>query len=147
MALVERGGRVRAFPLDRVTGDNVQSIIRREVSKDAHMITDELNVYHALSMGFKKHDMIRHSDRIYVQGDIHTNTVEGFFGLLKRGLIGSFHHVSKGHLGRYVDEFAFRYNARTVTDGERAAMIVAAAEGKRLTYQQPKNALDTSANA
>jgi transposase-like protein len=141
MALVERGGRVRAMALDRVTGDNVQDIIRREVSRDAHMMSDELNVYHPLSMGFRKHDMIRHSDKVYVRGNVHTNTVEGFFGLLKRGIIGSFHHVSKGHLGRYIDEFSFRYNARTVTDGERAAMLVAAAEGKRLTFAQPKNAL------
>jgi len=58
-----------------------------------------------------------------VRGNVHTNTVEGFFGLLKRGIIGSFHHVSKGHLSRYIDEFAFRYNARKVTDGERAAML------------------------
>jgi hypothetical protein len=146
MALVERGGRVRAFPLSRVTGDNVQDIIRREVSRDAHMMTDELNVYHALSMGFRKHDMIRHSDGHYVNGNVHTNTVEGFFGLLKRGIIGSFHHVSKGHLARYCDEFAFRYNARKMTDGERAGLLVAAAEGKRLTYAQPKNAPDASAS-
>lgn len=137
MALVERGGRVRAFPLDRVSGDNVQDIIRREVSLNAHMMSDELNVYHPLSMGFRKHDMIRHSDKVYVRGNVHTNTVEGFFGLLKRGIIGSFHHVSKGHLGRYCDEFAFRYNARKVTDGERAALLVAGAEGKRLATSHP----------
>lgn len=147
MALVERGGRVRAFALARVTGDNVQDVIRREVSKSAHMMSDELNVYHPLSMGFRKHDMIKHSDGVYVRGIVHTNTVEGFFGLLKRGIVGSFHHVSKGHLGRYIDEFAFRYNARTVTDGVRAGMLVAAAEGKRLTYAEPKRALEGSANA
>lgn len=147
LALVERGGRVRAFTLDRVTGQNIQDVIRREVSLDAHMMTDELHVYHALTMGYRKHDTIRHKDQKYVNGIIHTNTVEGFFGLLKRGLIGSFHHVSKGHLARYVDEFSFRYNARKMTDGERAALVVTGAEGKRLTYRQPLNALGSSANA
>lgn len=140
IALVERGGRVRAFPLERVTGDNVQDVIRREVSLNAHMMSDELNVYHPLSMGFRKHDMIKHSDGVYGRGNVHTNTVEGFFGLLKRGIIGSFHHVSKGHLARYVDEFSFRYNSRTVSDAERAALMVSGAEGKRLTFKQPSSA-------
>lgn len=71
---------------------------RREVSLNAHMMSDELNVCHPLSMGFRKHDMIKYSDGVYVRGNVHTNTVEGFFGLLKRGIVGSFHHVSKGHL-------------------------------------------------
>lgn len=137
IALVERGGRVRAFPLERVTGNNVQDVIRREVSLNAHMMTDELNVYHALSMGFRKHETINHTKDEYVRGNVHTNTVEGFFGLLKRGIIGSFHHVSKGHLARYCDEFAFRYNHRQVSDADRATAIVSNAEGKRLTYKQP----------
>lgn len=147
MALVERGGRARLFPLARVTGHTVQQVIRREVSRNAHMMSDELNVYHPLSMGFRKHDMIKHSDGVYVRGNVHTNTVEGFFGLLKRGIVGSFHHVSRGHLHRYCDEFAFRYNRRHVSDGQRAASIVFGAEGKRLTYKQPSSALGESANA
>lgn len=142
IALVERGrgGRVRTMPLARVTGNNVQDVIRREVSLNAHMMSDELNVYHPLSMGFRKHDMIKHSDGVYVRGNVHTNTVEGFFGLLKRGIVGSFHHVSKDHLHRYCDEFSFRYNTRTVSDSERAASLVLGAEGKRLTYKQPSGA-------
>lgn len=147
IALVERGGRVRSFPLERVTGNNVQDVIRREVSLNAHMMSDELNVYHPLSMGFRKHDTIKHSDNVYVRGIVHTNTVEGFFGLLKRGIIGSFHHVSRGHLARYCDEFSFRYNSRKVTDGERAALVVAGAEGKRLTYRQPSMALGNGPSA
>ena len=147
IALVERGGRVRAYPLDRVTGNNVQDVIRREVSLNAHMMTDDLNVYHPLSMGFRKHDTIVHSKKEYVRGNVHTDTVEGFFGLLKRGIVGSFHHVSKGHLARYCDEFSFRYNSRKVTDGERAALVVAGAEGKRLTYRQPSMALGNGPSA
>jgi transposase-like protein len=140
LALVERHGRVRAFPIDRVTGENIQSILRREVSLDAHMMTDGLHAYDGCAMGFKSHSVINHSDGVYVRGNIHTNTVEGFFGLLKRGIIGTFHHVSKGHLNRYCDEFSFRYNARKISDGERAALVVAGAEGKRLTYRQPSMA-------
>jgi transposase-like protein len=146
VALVERGGRVRAFPVERVTSDNMRTVLRREVSTDAHMMTDALSVYGPHIMDRRKHDVIKHHERVYVQGNVHTNTVEGFFGLLKRGIMGTFHHVSVGHLGRYCDEFSFRYNARGVTDGQRAALLVAASEGKRLTFVQPKNSLDANAS-
>src|SRR5438128_647824 len=72
----------------------------------------------------------------YARGDVHSNTVEGFFSLLKRGINGTFHHVSRGHLNRYCDEFAFRYENRKASDNQRATMLVAGAEGKRLTYKQ-----------
>lgn len=104
------------------------------------MMTDELHAYDGLSMGFTQHDTIKHSAGVYAKGNTHTNTVEGFFALLKRGIMGSFHHVSRGHLHRYCDEFTFRYNTRTAlgyTDGERAALLLQGAEGKRLTYKQP----------
>ena len=78
-----------------------------------------------------------HSAGEYVRGEAHTNTVEGFFSLLKRGINGVYHHVSRGHLHRYCDEFAFRYELRKVDDGTRTAMMVEGAEGKRLTYKQP----------
>jgi hypothetical protein len=137
MALVERGGRVRAFPMERVTGDNVQDVIRREVALDTQMMTDELNVYHPLSMGFRKHETILHKDKQYVRGNVHTNTVEGFFSLLKRGITGVYHHVGRGHLSKYCDEFSFRYDHRKVSDAARAGLLVQGAEGKRLTYKQP----------
>jgi transposase-like protein len=139
IALVERGGRVRAFPLERVTSRNLQEAIWGNIKKGSHVITDDLNLYHATSLGFK-HDTINHTRKEYVRGNIHTNTVEGFFGLLKRGIIGSFHHVSKGHLGRYIDEFEFRYNNRGISDGARSAALVLATEGKRLTFKQPSGA-------
>ena len=140
VALVERKGRVRAFPVERVDGATLQTAVRQNVSLSSHMMSDELHAYDGLSMGFAKHDTIKHSDRVYAKGHIHTNTVEGFFSLLKRGVIGTFHHVSKGHLHRYCDEFSFRYNTRTAlgyTDGDRANLLVKGAEGKRLTYKQP----------
>lgn len=103
------------------------------------MMTYELHAYDRPSMGFAKRAMIKHSAREYVLGDVHSNTVEGFFSILKRGINGTFHHVLRGHLHRYCDEFAFRYSNRSalgVNDGQRAAMIVSGAEGKRLTYKK-----------
>lgn len=84
--------------------------------------------------------VVDHGRGEYVRGDVHVNSAEGFFSLLKRGIVGTFHHVGKGHLGRYVREFEFRYNVRKLADKERPAVIVAGAEGKRLTYKQPAGA-------
>lgn len=143
MALVERGGRVRALPIARVDGATLHKEIWSTVKRGARIMTDEWKAYGGLEKGYT-HDTIKHAEQKYAVGDISTNTVEGFFGLLKRGIVGSFHHVSKGHLHRYCDEFAFRYNTRTklgFNDGQRAAMLVAATEGKRLTYAAPKSAL------
>lgn len=131
---------MRAFPVERVDGRTLQNAIRSRVSLDSDMRTDELHAYDGLAMGFKSHSTIKHSSTQYVRGNIHTNTVEGFFSLLKRGINGTFHHISKGHLHRYCSEFEFRYNTRTAlgyTDGERASLLVKGAEGKRLTYKMP----------
>jgi transposase-like protein len=145
MALVERGGRVRAFPMERVTSANAQTAIRQMVEKGTTVMTDELNIYHATGLNNSgyKHETINHTRDEYVRGNVHTNSVEGFFSLLKRGINGTFHHVGKGHLAKYCDEFSFRYNHREMTDGERAGVLVLNAEGKRLTYKQPAG---TSAN-
>lgn len=141
VALVERKGRAVAFTVANVTGKTLQSAIRSRVHLRSHMMTDELHGYQGLVTGYAAHDTIKHSQGVYAKGNIHTNTVEGFFALLKRGIMGSFHHVSKAHLHRYCDEFAFRWSNRSamgVDDGERAARIIVGAEGKRLTYQTSK---------
>lgn len=143
MAVVERKGRLALFPIERVNGATLQTEIRKRVDLGAHMMTDDLKGYHGLDMGFAGHGIIKHSSGKYVDGNIHTNTVEAVFSLLKRGITGSFHHVSKGHLHRYCDEFAFRHNTRTAlgySDGERAAELVLGAEGKRLTYKSRSGA-------
>jgi hypothetical protein len=143
VALVERRGRAVAFPVERVDGKTLQDAIRSRVRPSAHMLSDELHAYDALAMGFASHNTIKHTRGEYVRDDVHTNTVEGFFSLLKRGIVGTFHHVSKGHLHRYCDEFAFRYTNRIalgVDDAERAKRIVFGAEGKRLTFKQPSGA-------
>src|SRR5262249_48641640 len=121
-------------------GAVMQDIVRKHVAKSADMMTDDHRGYQALNMGYKSHNVIVHSRGEYVRGNVHTNTVEGVFSLSKRGINGTFHHVSKGHLFRYVDEFAFRYNTRValgVNDDDRTKMLVLAAEGKRLTFKQP----------
>jgi hypothetical protein len=104
-------------------------------------MTDEFAAYKTLAEDSgRKHFTVKHRAEEYVNKDdstIHSNTVEGFFSLLKRGINGTFHHVSREHLGRYCDEFAFRYERRKKSDGARAVDIVLAAEGQRLTYKQP----------
>src|SRR5579871_3484616 len=139
VALVEReGGRVQAFPVPMVNHRKLWQAIDTHVAPGTRMITDDFGLYpSAMTANVTRHDTIKHSDKVYARGDVHTNTVEGFFGLMRRGIYGSFHHVSVGHLGRYCDEFSFRYSNRKMSDGERAALIVTGAEGKRLTYRQP----------
>ncbi len=136
VALVERGGGMHAKPVANVTAKNLKNAIREVIHPDARIITDDLSSYHGIGSEFPGgHNVIRHSLGKYVEGDVYTNTVESFFALLKRGVHGTFHHVSKKHLHRYCDEFSFRWNHRKVDDGMRTEAAIRAAEGKRLTYK------------
>ena len=124
--------------MTHVTAKNIKAALSANVAKGSRIMTDQFSAYKSAKI--ENHETVNHSIGEYVRGEAHTNTAEGFFSLLKRGINGSFHHVSKGHLFRYCDEFAFRYNNRIalgVNDGMRAARIVTGAEGKRLTYKQP----------
>jgi hypothetical protein len=103
-------------------------------------MTDDASVYpFVLKKRVASHDVVCHSKEEYVRHEngrsIHTNTVEGFFSILKRGIVGTFHHVSRQHLHRYLSEFDFRYNSRETTDGERAELAIQGVNGKRLMYQ------------
>lgn len=138
VALVNRGGEMRAMKVSRVSGQNIKGIIREHVSKDATVMTDKYTVYQGLDQEFAGHGIVDHGAGEYVNGNIHTNTVEGWFALLKRGVTGTFHHVSEQHLDRYVDEFAFRYNNREITDAERTAKAIKKVGGKRLQYKDTK---------
>jgi transposase-like protein len=143
VALVERNGRVRAKAMPRVTAEDVREHIEAHVDSSVRLMTDDSNLY--IGVGQDKravasHETVKHSIQEYVRGDVHTNTVEGFFSLLKRGINGIYHHVGKGHVHRYVDEFAFRYDNRKISDSERSLLAVQGAEGKRLTYKQPAGA-------
>ena len=123
--------------MERITADRLRDAMTANVSVSAVIMTDELKTYRRATRSFKDHVAVEHGKGEYVRGDAHTNTVEGFFSILKRGVNGVYHHVSRGHLARYCDEFAFRYENRKTSDGQRAKMLVAGAEGKRLTYKQP----------
>ncbi len=138
VALVQRGGNVRALTLPKVNAKNLRQVIRQNVHKSARLITDDAPFYKGLHPKFEGgHDRIKHCDGVYAVGDITTNTVEGFFSILKRGMMGTFHAVSKKHLHRYVSEFQYRYNTRKMEDGERTVLAIQKAAGKRLRYREP----------
>jgi transposase-like protein len=141
MVLVERDGNARVFPLPNVTADTLKNEISVNVSKQAIVMTDELSSYIGVREG-DGHRTVKHSAGEYARVDadgvnVHTNTAESFFALLKRGHYGIFHQISKKHLHRYCTEFGFRWDHRKVTDGERMVDAIKGAEGKRLMYNQP----------
>ena len=135
-ALVERGGDVRSFKTKRVTAKNLSQKIRENVDKKATIMTDEFLAYKNLGKEYEHHT-VNHGAGEYVRGNAHTNTAEGFFSILKRGINGVYHHVSEKHLDRYLAEFGFRYNSRKVEDFVRIGIAIKQIEGKRLTYKVP----------
>jgi transposase-like protein len=137
VALVERKGRVRAFHVPTVNVETLRPILQSQIAQKARFMTDSAGVYKKLGKHFASHEVIDHAAGEYARGDITTNTVESFFGVLKRGISGVYQHVSPEHLSRYVDEFAFRHNTRSavgIEDSERADILLKGIEGKRLTY-------------
>ena len=139
MALVERGGRVRSFHVPEVTATTLKPIIVDAIAKDSHFRTDESGVYWKIGEEFASHRTVIHSIGEYVRGDAHTNTIEGYFSILKRGIYGVYHHVSQQHLKRYLAEFDFRYNERIalgINDTERTTRALRGIVGKRLTYRE-----------
>ena len=133
-ACVERGGDVRAFVVESVDRQTLYPLLREHVDPKARIMTDELILYSGLDKHFASHQTVLHKQHQYVKGDVSTNTIEGFFGLLKRGIKGVYHHVSRKHLHRYLAEFTFRYNWRRLTDSTRTDRAIAGFEGKRLKY-------------
>ncbi|MFB3926463.1 MAG: IS1595 family transposase [Syntrophales bacterium] len=134
-ALVERNGKVMSMPVERVTGKNLKTIIRENVHQSATIMTDDFASYKGLDKHFPFHHVINHGRKEYVRGNVHTNTVEGYFSLLKRGIVGVYHHVDSNHLHRYLSEFNFRYNQRNIGDKERSLLALCGIEGKRLMYR------------
>jgi len=138
LALVDRNtGKARSFKIDRVDGKTVIPIVRKNIAKETVVFTDDAAHYKHLKAGFAGHEIVRHSKGQYGYGIVHTNTIEGFFSIFKRGMKGIYQHCSEKHLHRYLAEFDFRYNERTVTDGERAEAALRGIKGKRLTYRIP----------
>jgi transposase-like protein len=138
VALVERDGKARSFHVANVNAKDVRALVVTNVDRASHLMTDEAPVYTRVGREFNGHSSVNHSAKEYVTtgGFKHSNTVENFFSIFKRGVIGTYHHMSEAHLGRYCSEFDLRYNTRAMSDGERAAIIVKGMEGKRLTYRR-----------
>ncbi|HNS35720.1 MAG TPA: IS1595 family transposase [Mesotoga sp.] len=131
-SLVERSGNVISTPVERVTEKNLKAIMRERVDKSSIIMTDDFKSYTGVGNEFAEHHVINQNSKEYVRGEIHTNTIEGYFSLLKRGIIGVYHHVGKQHLHRYLSEFDFRYNRRRIDDADRSKSALVGIEGKRL---------------
>ena len=147
VALIERnenGSRVRSFHIERVTLLNIKPILKEHVEIGTNIQTDEAVIYHYMHDEFPDHDVVTHARKEYSRYEngrhITTNTVEGYFGLVKRGIYGVYHHVGRGYLQQYLNEFDFRYNNRRVKDSERTILALRATEGKRLTLREPRRA-------
>ena len=153
LTLVQRGGGSRSLVMDGLKTADIHGVLRKHASTKSHLMTDEGTSH---NWEFARHDRIKHSADEYVRYEhrfnennrltthkVHTNTVEGFFGVFKRGMRGTYQHVGPQHLQRYLDEFNFRYSNRSamgVSDTERATRAIKGAEGKRLTYQETRSA-------
>lgn len=138
VSLVERGGSVRSFHVDRADKQTVATIVVKNVAGESVLHTDESRLYAGADGHVAAHKRVRHADGEYVRGDVHTNTVEGSFGIFKRGMKGVYQHCREKHLHRYLAEFDFRYNSRAalgVNDEERAHRALRGIVGKRLTYR------------
>jgi transposase-like protein len=147
LTLVERGGSARSFHVEGVKKEDLLPIVRANLGRETHVMTDESATYAKLGKEFAKHDAVDHSREEYAYTDrvtgtvISTNTVEGYYSIFKRGMTGVYQHCAEKHLHRYLAEFDFRYSNRIaigVTDKMRAAKIVEGAKGKRLQYRRPQ---------
>jgi hypothetical protein len=136
VALIQRDGPVVVRLVDKVTKYNLKTALDQSVDSGATLMTDELQAYRKITGRFAAHKTVHHKSGEYARGDVHCNTAESFFALLKRGIHGTFHHVGRQHLHRYADEFAFRFSHRKVSDAERTEAAISCAPGKRLTYKQ-----------
>lgn len=139
-SLVERGGMVRSFHVDQATVSYVVPLLRENVSRESRLMTDESRLYWKVGAEYAAHDAVEHGKDEYVRGDIHTNTVGGYFSIFKRGMKGIYQHCGENHPHRYVAEFDFRYNNRvrfSIDDEQRTRNVLKQIEGKRLTYRRP----------
>ncbi len=135
VTLVERGGRVKSHHVEAVSGKNLKRAMQECIEPTAIIMTDESPSYFGLNELFADHQAVNHHKGEYTRGLAHINTAESFHALIKRGIMGTFHHVSKTHLHRYLAEFDFRWNARYISDGERTLEAIKGFEGKRLMYR------------
>ncbi len=141
VTLVERGGRARSVKVDNLDRETVRNILVRNTDRNSTLMTDEANHYKKPGKEFKRHFSVNHSKGEYANGFVSTNTVEGYFGIFKRGMKGVYQHCGEQHLQRYLTEFDFRYSNRAaldVDDNERARKALKGISGKRLTYRRTR---------
>jgi transposase-like protein len=134
VSLVERGGRARSVKVKDLTTKTLKKVVSGNIVLDSTLNTDEAHHYKE----FSKHETVKHSIGEYKRGATSTNTVEGFFSIFKRGMVGVYQHCGEQHLQRYLHEFDFRYSNRSklgIEDGERTTLAIKGATGKRLTYR------------
>jgi transposase-like protein len=147
LSLIERGGEARSFHVDSTKKEDIIPIVKANIAKEAHVMTDESNTYSGLGSHFKSHGVVDHSRKEYAYTDrvtnmkIGINAAEGYYSVFKRGMKGVYQHCSEKHLHRYVAEFDFRHSNRSalgIEDAERVSKIAAGIVGKRLTYRRPE---------
>lgn len=137
LTLVSRDGEARSFHIDEANRDNILPVVRENLAQEAKVVTDDAGYYRNLDKEFE-HAFVNHSAGQYGRGEIHTNTIEGYFSIFKRGMKGVYQHCSEKHLHRYLAEYDFRYSNRIrlgVNDEQRAERALQGAIGKRLTYK------------
>jgi transposase-like protein len=140
VGLVERGGEVRTFHVPYAAKETVVDIVLNNIYRESRLHTDESGMYTRVGRKFAAHETVNHAAKEYARGDVTTNTIEGYFGIFKRGMRGIYQHCAEKHLHRYLAEFDFRYNTRAALgydDMRRTIEAVRGGEGKRLTYHQP----------
>lgn len=144
VSVLERSGDVRSRVVDHVTSENVKPILKEMVEQGSHIMTDSASTMKLQKHGWK-HSSVDHHQKEYVRHEdgltITTNSVEGFFSILKRGLNGVYHHVGKQYLDQYLREFDYRYNVRQMNDDARAVLALRKTSGKRLMLKTPKGTL------
>jgi transposase-like protein len=147
VALMERGGEVRVFHVGNADKATVSKIVTDNVHPESHLHTDESHLYKGAANVFASHETVNHTSKEYVRGEVTTNTVEGFFGVFKRGMNGVYQHCGEKYLVRYVKEFEFRHNTRAslgFNDTDREALLVKSAAGKRLVLRPAQGKLATA---
>ena len=145
VTLVERGGRSRSVKVEDMTLDSLRPVLVTHASRKSALHTDQMNTYVPIGREFASHETVNHLAKEYSRkgrrGEkVTTNTVEGYFSIFKRGMIGVYHRCDEKHLQRYLNEFDFRYSNRAalgVDDAERTSRAIHGSAGKRLTYRQP----------
>ena len=132
--MLERGGELRAVKVENGAAFSIMPVITKNVSRNTMVMTDEARAYKSLPTIYS-HKSVNHSHREYAVGNIHTNSIEGAWSLFKRGILGIQHHVSPKHLNRYLNEFSFRYNTRSLNEGDRVNSLLLRTNG-RITYKE-----------